>query len=198
MYQFMIKTDEAYKNLFAQKIIIQNFLEGFVKQGWVKNVDFSTLKSIPTEHISDKLDKRTNDYVWSVKINNSEVFILIMLEFQSEPDRLMPLRINNYKYLMYQHLIKNEYIDEKDLLPPVLPVVIYNGSPKWNYPVTMRSLIRDIDPDLRILAEDESFLLIETGTISKTKLDAQAMLWRVKIMSHGYLNLNNQKKIVIL
>ena len=40
----------------------------------------------------------------------------------------------------------------------------------------MRSLIRDIDPDLRILAEDESFLLIETGTISKTKLDAQAML----------------------
>ena len=95
-YQFMIKTDEAYKNLFAQKIIIQNFLEGFVKQGWVQNVDFSTLKSIPTEHISDKLDKRTNDYVWSVKI----VFILIMLEFQSEPDRLMPLRINNYKYLV--------------------------------------------------------------------------------------------------
>jgi len=72
----MIKTDEAYKNLFAQKTIIQNFLEGFVEQGWVKNVDFSTLKSIPTEHISDKLDKRTNYVSRIFKLEQSDKIVL--------------------------------------------------------------------------------------------------------------------------
>ncbi|MBN2802154.1 MAG: transposase, partial [Deltaproteobacteria bacterium] len=63
----MTRRDEAYKNIFMHREIIINLLQGFVNHGWVKYINWDSLVMIPTEHISDKLDRRANDCVWKVK-----------------------------------------------------------------------------------------------------------------------------------
>ncbi|MBN2803936.1 MAG: Rpn family recombination-promoting nuclease/putative transposase [Deltaproteobacteria bacterium] len=171
----MIRTDEAYKNIFANKKIIQNLLQGFIDHGWVKDVDFESLTSVPTEHISDKLDKRVNDYVWKVKIDKRDLFIFIMLEFQSMPQRLMPLRMNIYRNLLYQHLIKSGEIDKRRKLPPVLPLVIYNGERPWKYPTSLLDIIDDFGDELLNLTRNESFILLDINKISAAKLDSLKM-----------------------
>jgi len=55
----------------------------------------------------------------------------LVLEFQSEPDPWMALRMLVYVGLLAQDLVKRgELVQGR--LPPILPLVLYNGLPEWN------------------------------------------------------------------
>ena len=43
----------------------------------------------------------------------------------------MALRLLVYQGLLYQDLIKSGDILEDGRLPPILPIVLYNGQPRW-------------------------------------------------------------------
>ncbi|MBN2802453.1 MAG: Rpn family recombination-promoting nuclease/putative transposase, partial [Deltaproteobacteria bacterium] len=131
---------------------------------------------IPTEHISDKLDRRANDCVWKVKIDDGrELFIFIMIEFQSTPQRLMPLRMSTYRNLLYQHLIKSGEIEKNHKLSPVLPIVIYNGDKEWRYPTSLFDIIDNSGDELLELIRNDSFLLFDINKISKETLESKNM-----------------------
>ena len=60
----------------------------------------------------------------------------------------MALRILVYTGLLYQDLIRREAMGADGQLPPVLPVVIYNGHVPWTAPVDMSELIAPVGGDL--------------------------------------------------
>ncbi len=59
--------------------------------------------------------------------------LYLLLEFQSTVDRLMAVRLLTYVGLLYQDLAAAGEIPPGGPLPPVLPIVLYNGQalPKW-------------------------------------------------------------------
>ena len=61
------------------------------------------------------------------------VWVYLLLEFQSKPDPWMALRIMVYLGLLSQHLV-NEGELQNGLLPPIVPIVLYNGTPQWLHP----------------------------------------------------------------
>ncbi|MBN2803743.1 MAG: Rpn family recombination-promoting nuclease/putative transposase, partial [Deltaproteobacteria bacterium] len=119
---------------------------------------------------------RVNDCVWKVKIDDGrELFIFIMIEFQSTPQRLMPLRMSTYRNLLYQHLIKSGDIDKNQKLPPVLPIVIYNGDKEWRYPTSLFDIIDNSGDELLELIRNESFLIFDINKISRDTLESANM-----------------------
>ena len=66
---------------------------------------------------------------------------MVLLEFQSRIDARMALRILTYTGLIHQELVRNKALPEGGLLPPVLPVVLYNGDDPWNAVMDVRELI---------------------------------------------------------
>lgn len=58
--------------------------------------------------------------------------MLLLLEFQSREDPWMAVRILVCTALLWQNLIKTGAVSEKEGLPPVFPIVIYNRSKPWN------------------------------------------------------------------
>ncbi|MBF9018013.1 MULTISPECIES: Rpn family recombination-promoting nuclease/putative transposase [unclassified Oceanispirochaeta] len=51
-----------------------------------------------------------------------------VLEFQSSPDKRIPVRLFSYLFLFYEQLIKHS---QKGKLPAVFPMVLYNGEKPW-------------------------------------------------------------------
>ena len=71
--------------------------------------------------------------VWRLKVGQQWVWVYLLLEFQSEPDPWMAVRMMVYMGLLSQHLIKEGELQD-GLLPPIVPIVLYNGTPTWKAP----------------------------------------------------------------
>ena len=135
--------DEIYKKLFAFPRMVEDLMRGFAAREWAAAIDFSTLRKLPAEFVSDELLRRHGDTVWVVRFRDGR-HLLMVLEFQSRDDPAMALRILAYTSLLYQELLRNEapMLDAGRRLPLVLPVVVYNGGTPWKATNQPASLIQ--------------------------------------------------------
>ncbi len=49
--------DEIFKELFKDKIILQDFLINFISEKWVYELDFDSIEPYPTEFINQSFKK---------------------------------------------------------------------------------------------------------------------------------------------
>ena len=67
-------------------------------------------------------------------------YVLVLLEFQSDSDATMAFRVLEYTAMLYRELLRARAA-EVGRLPPVLPVVLYNGESRWSAARDMGELI---------------------------------------------------------
>ena len=128
----MAQHDQPYKRIFSHPEMVEDLLKGFVHQEWVKDCDFSTLEKQDGSFVSEKWQSRESDVIWRLQLNRPDakpewLYLYLLLEFQSSPDHYMALRMLGYTSLFLQSLVESQKLTSKDRLPPVLPMVIYNG-----------------------------------------------------------------------
>ena len=141
--------DEIYKKLFAFPRVVQDLLREFVAGPWSKAIDWKTLEKLPAEYVSDDLSTRRGDTVWRVRLRGERrLYLLVLLEFQSRDEPRMALRILTYTSLLYEELVRNGAVEADEALPPVLPVVLYNGESAWRAASEVGDLIAPVGPSL--------------------------------------------------
>lgn len=123
--------DHSYKLLFSHPEMVKDLLTGFVKEEWVNQLDYSTLEKVSSTYVADELRDREGDVIWRVRWGESWLYVYLLLEFQSTVDRYMAVRVMSYLGLLYQDLIRQKNLTPSGKLPPVLPVVLYNGEKRW-------------------------------------------------------------------
>ena len=80
-----------------------------------------------------------NDIVWRVPFHGRPeddagegwLPLVVMLEFQSEVDVLMALRVRNYVDNFHMERRRGKEVGAGGRLAPVLPIVLYNGESRW-------------------------------------------------------------------
>jgi len=100
-----------------------------------------------------------------------EVFIYILMEFQSSVDSRMALRFMHYVAGFYSQLIKQQMLKPAQELPPVLPIVLYNGNPRWKAPTEMLDLIHVVPSFLQPYQPKLRYYLVDEGAYSEEALD---------------------------
>jgi hypothetical protein len=155
--------DHSYKLLFSHPEMVRDLLLGFVHEAWVAKLDFSTLERVNTSYICKDLRRREDDIIWRVRLADDWMYIYLLVEFQSQPDHWMAIRMQVYVGLLYQELIKGGHFTDSGKLPPIFPLVLYNGERPWKAAETTAELIEplpgglvDYRPDLRYLLIDEN------------------------------------------
>ncbi len=91
--------DPAYKRLFSHPRMIQDLLHGFATRDWSNARDFATLKPVPASFYSRR--QRHGDLVWQVRFHDRWLYLMLLLEFQSDVDHGMAVRILTYTGLLY-------------------------------------------------------------------------------------------------
>ena len=159
----MASHDNSYKLLFSHAEMVRDLLLGFVKEEWVQDLDFQTLEKVDSSYVSDDIRDRHDDIVWRVKWGKEWLYVYLLLEFQSTVDVYMPVRILTYVGLLYQDLIRTKQLLPAGKLPPVLPVVLYNGNRRWNVSIEMSDLIQQVSGGLERYRPRFTFLLLDEG-----------------------------------
>ena len=134
--------DPAYKLLFSRPRMVRDLLDGFAARGWSDLLDFDTLDPLPASFVSPDLRQRHGDLVWRIRFRGDRwLYLVLLLEFQAAVDPAMAVRMLAYTALLYQRLAADGVLRDHKALPPVLPVVIYNGRRPWTAPVEMTDLV---------------------------------------------------------
>jgi hypothetical protein len=155
--------DSSYKFLFSTPELVRDLIIGFIPDEWLHSLDYATLEKIPGSYISEDLRSRADDVVWRVKVGGEWVYLYLLIEFQSSVDKYMALRMMVYVGLLYQDLIKRGEVLDDGRLPPILPIVLYNGGTRWTSATDIFELIPPVPglveqfkPRLKYLLIDEN------------------------------------------
>lgn len=142
----MTDHDSLYHRLFAHPGMVAQLLRDFIEEPWVQDLDLTAMERFNAKFHADSGERRDGDMVWRIPVKGgADLYLLLLLEFQSTPERWMALRVAVYVGLLYQHLVKENLLPPGGRLPPVLPMVLYNGDPRWVMPLSLRELI-DLPP----------------------------------------------------
>ena len=157
--------DAAYKLLFSHPELVRDLVLAFIPDTWLRGLDYSTLNKVPGHYVSEGLRQRADDVVWRVRSGEDWVYLYLLIEFQSRPDPWMAVRMMTYVGLLYQDLIRRNELPPGKRLPPVLPIVLYNGSARWTAATDIAELIPEVPefvakylPRMQYLLLDESVL----------------------------------------
>ena len=163
--------DHSYKLLFSHAEMVRDLIKGFVHEEWVEQLDFDTLEKVSGSYVSDDLRDREDDVVWRLRWGSEWVYVYLLLEFQSTVDRYMAVRMLTYLGLLYQDLIKAGQLPESGLLPAVLPLVLYNGSGRWQAAWELEALIDPRPEGLAKYRPRLRYLLIDEGEFAEDELN---------------------------
>ena len=158
--------DAAYKRLFSRPGMVRDLLRGFAARDWSRALDFTSLTPLPASYVSRDLQQRHGDLVWRVRFGGEQwLYLVLLLEFQSGVDRAMAVRMLTYSGLLYQKLVGEGVLRERGALPPVLPVVIYNGRSPWTAPTDLSELIASGGAALARYQPSQQYFLLDEGRV---------------------------------
>ncbi len=131
--------DSGYKKLFSNKTIFRELIETFVNEEWVKEIDFNSCETIDKSFISEHYKETESDLLYRLQLKGKEVYVYVLMEFQSSVDCFMSLRVLNYLTNFYMdYLLSNRSVKR---LPAVFPIVLYNGDKEWRATTNIADLI---------------------------------------------------------
>ena len=159
--------DSGYKLLYAHADMVRDLLHGFVPGDWVPTLDLDTLERCSGSYVTDDLRDRADDLIWRVRWGDEWLYVYLLLEFQSSIDPWMAVRIQTYVGLLYQDLIRAEQLSHHGRLPPVLPIVLYNGAPVWNAAEALDSLLEPAPPGLLPYRPQQRYLLLDERRLAQ-------------------------------
>ena len=156
--------DPAYKRLFSRPAMVRDLLRGFAARDWSGALDFDTLTPLPPDYVSADLRRRQGDLVWRVRFRDDRwLYLVLLLEFQATVDRAMAVRLLAYTALLYERLIAAGELRKHGALPPVLPIVIYNGRRPWTAAADVAELVASGGPALAPYQPSQRYFLLDEG-----------------------------------
>ncbi|CAK0746320.1 transposase [uncultured Gammaproteobacteria bacterium] len=181
----MTDHDGTYHQIYTDPLMVADLLVHFVNESWVEELDFARMQRVNTKFHLRFLPKREGDVVWQIPTRSGAmVYLLVLLEFQSTVNRMMAVRIVAYANLLWLQLVHEKKLSPDGLLPPIFPVVLYNGAQPWPAPVRLRDLIGLPEgSSLWKFQPDGQFFLIDQGRLPPDLLEqmeaVSALLFRI-------------------
>ena len=167
--------DAVYKQFFHDPKMVESLLRGYIPQYFIEQLDFATLVRLQDSYVTRDFRLRFSDIVWRIQWKNGQCcYIIVLLEFQSTIDYWMALRLGAYTNLLLLDLVATGQFKVGEKLPPVLPIVLYNGEPRWNAPTESLELFVDLPEDIMRGISKQGFFLLDVGRLLAEGLNMES------------------------
>ena len=158
----MAEYDAAYKRLFESARLVEDLLREALAEhpAFIDAIDFTTMRRLPGELITESLHKRFIDSVWQIEQIGQRSSVVVILEYQSTVDADMGLRMLAYSSVLLQSLIGQERSRSTPARSyPIL--VLYNGKPSWSTALDVRERFDVIEDGLLRYQPSQRYMLVE-------------------------------------
>ncbi|HBV4331917.1 TPA: Rpn family recombination-promoting nuclease/putative transposase [Citrobacter freundii] len=195
--------DAVFKQFLYHPDTARDFLDIYLPSTLRELCDLQTLKLESGSFIEDSLRASYSDVLWSLKTNEGDGYIYVVIEHQSSPDAHMAFRLMRYAMAAMQRHLD----DDHKTLPLVIPMLFYHGalSPypfslcwldEFDDPIVARQLYSATFPlvDITVIPDDEimqhrRIALLELMQKHIRKRDLMGLVEQlVSLLATGYAN----------
>jgi predicted transposase YdaD len=182
--------DHPHRLLFSHPDLVRDLITGFVGT-LSEEVDLSTLERHDGTFVNERWQDRESDVIWRLRWQGRDLYIYLLIEFQSSIDSEMLLRLLEYQVALWRELRKTAPEGETTL-PPVLPIVLYNGDPTWTAATDLHALtgnyptsLTQFQPAFRYLLIDEQRLAVSDRLAERNVVAAICALEQADVDTHS-------------
>ena len=132
--------DAAYKAMYGHPeaiLRLRHYLaapNGPFDRSALGALDFGRIEKLPAEWVTQDFRRRHGDQVWRLPFQRADgpvVWLILLLEFQSEADGGMTLRVLRYVWELWRDMEARGALLPDAARPVTLPVIIHNGATPW-------------------------------------------------------------------
>lgn len=167
--------DENYRRLFAEPRMIEWLITRFVDLAELHDLDYEHMVRLDTAFVTQGLQQRESDLIWKIPTRQGEeIYLCVLLEFQSRVDHAMASRCLTYTALLYDNLLTaTPSLAHARKLPLVFPIVLYNQRRPWTASRDVQSLVTSVPEPLVPYQPHQSYFLIDEFRLNAQQLHRQ-------------------------
>ena len=149
--------DGLFKGILGKSEHAASELRSILPAGLVARLDLDQLERVDGSFVDRALRQHHTDVLFRARLDQrDEALIYVLLEHQSTPDYWMALRMCAYLMRIWsRHL---DHHPDVRRLPPIIPIVVYQGRSSWTPPLDLIDLI-NVDDGTAAFAPSFSYLL---------------------------------------
>ncbi len=139
--------DNSYKELFDNPEVFIQFIKHFSNVPLLNDIKAEDIEDYTNRFIPLFLEEKDADSIKVVKIKE-DIFVITMIEHQSEVCYNMSCRMLWYMVLIWNEWIKQKEKEERGItirkdfkLPPILPIVYYTETDTWSAEVNFSNSV---------------------------------------------------------
>ncbi|MEU8900791.1 Rpn family recombination-promoting nuclease/putative transposase [Nocardia sp. NPDC048505] len=177
--------DALFRRVLGQPANATSQLRRVLPEAVAARMDWKRLELMSCSFVSEELRSSYCDLAFRTTCDGRDAFVYLLVEHQSCPDRLMPLRMLGYITGLWNHYrAKNP---KAVTLPLVVPIVVHANSTgrPWSSPMEIADLY-DADPEVRQILEPHlprfQFLLDDVAAVDFPTLQARKLAQPVQMM----------------
>ena len=140
--------DNAAKIVFGDPVLCAQFLKGYTDIPLFKEIKPEDIENVSSHFLPLFQESRDSDTVNKIRIGDFEIYLIALIEHQSENDFDMSFRILRYivfiwtDYAAQQEKLHKGITKSKAFLyPPILPIVYYEGTNTWSAPLNFKNRV---------------------------------------------------------
>ena len=138
--------DRLVRSLMANHVLAKQFFQTHLPKKVSANLNFKQMKIENDSYFTEHLEETRSDLVFNCpyqsevrnpKDHGPDAKLILMVEHQSTPDKLMPFRVFHYMFnMLYRVLKERKKKHQSAKLPSVYALLLYHGK-KSPYPYTL-------------------------------------------------------------
>ncbi len=167
--------DKVFKTAMKDLAVAKSFLQTALPAELKQNIKWPTLKLQPGSFVSKELRAFYSDILYSVKMEEQEILLYLLVEAQSEPEELMPFRLLEYMTKIWRYHLEQlpgktaTRIPVGTRLPLIYPLIYYTGQ-RSPYPFSTRLFDCFAQPDLAEKYWLQPFALLDLNQLSDEEI----------------------------
>lgn len=169
--------DGLFKELLSRVDAAQDIARNYLPPTLVQRLDLGSMELVKDSWVDEELRQHFADVLYRLKWLNpdgsaGDVFLFILFEHKSQPDAETAFQLLRYMVQQWHSHLKTGSLP----LPFIIPLVMYHGEAKWNYPQTFESLFGEIPSDMRGYVPRFSYELLDLSLHSKRQIVGDALV----------------------
>ncbi len=178
--------DRFFRSSMQNAVIAQQFFQHYLPKRLRNSLDFAAMELENSTYIDDSLQETISDLVFSCPYDDDitesncdilEAKIILLVEHQSSPDRLMAFRVFHYLFnMLHSQLKQRSESQTKYKLPAVYALVFYHGK-QTPYPYSMK-LADCFDDPLKVMQSlfENPVHLVDVNQVEDDEIRQQQLL----------------------